>query len=99
MKLIFDYNQANTKHTPEEKDVDVPKELKRENLLLPDVNEVQIIRHYTELSKKNYGIDTNFYPLGSCTMKYNPRVNEDIAKLAGFSNIHPLTPVNRHKVH
>ena len=95
MKLIFEYNQANTKHTPEEKDVDVPKELKRENLLLPDVNEVQIIRHYTELSKKNYGIDTNFYPLGSCTMKYNPRVNEDIAKLAGFSNIHPLTPVNQ----
>lgn len=95
MKLIFEYNQANTKHTPEEKDVDVPKELKRENLLLPDVNEVQIIRHYTELSKKNYGIDTNLYPLGSCTMKYNPRVNEDIAKLAGFSNIHPLTPVNQ----
>jgi Glycine cleavage system protein P (pyridoxal-binding), C-terminal domain len=95
MKLIFEYNQANTKHTPEEKDVDVPKELKRENLLLPDVNEVQIIRHYTELSKKNYGIDTNFYPLGSCTMKYNPRVNEDIAKLAGFSNIHPLTPANQ----
>ena len=60
MKLIFDYNQANTKHTPEEKDVDVPKELKREFLLLPDVNEVQIIRHYTKLSKQNYGITTNF---------------------------------------
>jgi len=95
MKLIFNYNQSNTKHTPvEEKDVDLPEELKRSFLLLPDVNEVQIIRHYTELSKKNYGIDTNFYPLGSCTMKYNPRVNEDLAKLPGFSNLHPHMPVS-----
>ena len=95
MKLIFDYNQSNTKHTPiEEKDVDLPEELKRSSLLLPDVNEVQVIRHYTELSKKNYGIDTNFYPLGSCTMKYNPRVNEDLAKLPGFSNLHPHMPAS-----
>ncbi len=95
MKLIFNYNQSNTKHTPvEEKDVGLPEELKRSSLLLPDVNEVQIIRHYTELSKKNYGIDTNFYPLGSCTMKYNPRVNEDLAKLPGFSNLHPHMPVS-----
>ncbi len=95
MKLIFNYNQSNTKHTPvEEKGVDLPEELKRSSLLLPDVNEVQIIRHYTELSKKNYGIDTNFYPLGSCTMKYNPRVNEDLAKLPGFSNLHPHMPVS-----
>nr|NGX63305.1 putative glycine dehydrogenase (decarboxylating) subunit 2 [Candidatus Anoxychlamydiales bacterium] len=95
MKLIFDYNQSNTKHTPfEEKDVGLPEELKRSSLLLPDVNEVQVIRHYTELSKKNYGIDTNFYPLGSCTMKYNPRVNEDLAKLPGFSNLHPHMPTS-----
>ena len=95
MKLIFDYNQSNTKHTPvEEKDVGLPEELKRSSLLLPDVNEVQVIRHYTELSKKNYGIDTNFYPLGSCTMKYNPRVNEDLAKLPGFSNLHPHMPAS-----
>ena len=94
MKLIFNYNQANTKYTAQEKDVDLPDELKRESLPLCNVNEVQIIRHYTELSRKNYGIDTNFYPLGSCTMKYNPRVNEDIAKLPGFANIHPHTPAS-----
>jgi glycine dehydrogenase subunit 2 len=96
MKLIFEYNQSNTNHTPvEENDVGLPEELKRSSLLLPDVNEVQIIRHYTELSKKNYGIDTNFYPLGSCTMKYNPRVNEDLAKLPGFSNLHPHMPASQ----
>ena len=94
MKLIFNYNQSNTKHTPQEMDVDLPEELKRESLPLCDVNEIQIIRHYTELSKKNYGIDTNFYPLGSCTMKYNPRVNEDLAKLPGFSNLHPHMPAS-----
>jgi glycine dehydrogenase subunit 2 len=95
MKLIFEYNQSNTNHTPvEENDVGLPEELKRSSLPLPDVNEVQIIRHYTELSKKNYGIDTNFYPLGSCTMKYNPRVNEDLAKLQGFSNLHPHMPAS-----
>jgi len=95
MKLIFDYNQSNTMHTPsQEKDVDLPEELKRRSLPLHDVNEIQIIRHYTELSRKNYGIDTNFYPLGSCTMKYNPRVNEDLAKLPGFSNLHPHMPAS-----
>jgi len=94
MKLIFNYNQSNTKHTPSEKDVDLPEELKRSSLPLCDVNEIQIIRHYTELSRKNYGIDTNFYPLGSCTMKYNPRVNEDLAKLPGFSNLHPHMPAS-----
>ncbi len=95
MKLIFDYTQSNTKHTPsQEKDVDLPEELKRISLPLHDVNEIQIIRHYTELSRKNYGIDTNFYPLGSCTMKYNPRVNEDLAKLPGFSDLHPHMPAS-----
>ncbi len=95
MKLIFNYNQSNTKHTPsQEKDVDLPEDLKRRSLPLHDVNEIQIIRHYTELSRKNYGIDTNFYPLGSCTMKYNPRVNEDIAKLPGFSDLHPRMPAS-----
>lgn len=95
MKLIFDYIQSNTKHIPsQEKDVDLPEELKRRYLPLCDVNEIQIIRHYTELSRKNYGIDTNFYPLGSCTMKYNPRVNEDLAKLQGFSDLHPHMPAS-----
>jgi glycine dehydrogenase subunit 2 len=59
---------------------------------LPEVSEVDVIRHYTNLSNKNYGVDTGFYPLGSCTMKYNPKINEDVAALGGFSNIHPLQP-------
>lgn len=56
---------------------------------LPEVSELDIMRHYTALSRRNYGVDSGFYPLGSCTMKYNPKVNEDVAKLAGFSHIHP----------
>ncbi len=66
--------------------------LNDEELNLPEVSEVDIIRHYTNLSNKNFGVDTGFYPLGSCTMKYNPKINEDMANLDGFKNIHPLQP-------
>lgn len=59
---------------------------------LPEVSELQLVRHYTALSNKNHGVDTGFYPLGSCTMKYNPKINEDVAKLDGFSRIHPYQP-------
>ncbi|MGG3837219.1 aminomethyl-transferring glycine dehydrogenase subunit GcvPB [Paenibacillus dendritiformis] len=59
---------------------------------LPEVYEVDVIRHYTELSRRNFGIDNGFYPLGSCTMKYNPKINEDVARLAGFAKIHPYQP-------
>ncbi|MGH7320255.1 MAG: aminomethyl-transferring glycine dehydrogenase subunit GcvPB [Candidatus Rokuibacteriota bacterium] len=59
---------------------------------LPEVSEFDVIRHYTRLSRLNYGIDTHFYPLGSCTMKYNPKLNEDMARLPGFARLHPLTP-------
>jgi glycine dehydrogenase subunit 2 len=59
---------------------------------LPEVSEVDVIRHYSRLSQMNYGIDTHFYPLGSCTMKYNPRINEAMARLPGFGRLHPLTP-------
>ncbi|KMY42755.1 aminomethyl-transferring glycine dehydrogenase subunit GcvPB [Peribacillus loiseleuriae] len=65
---------------------DVPAEL-------PEVSELQLVRHYTALSNKNHGIDNGFYPLGSCTMKYNPKINEDVARLEGFSRIHPYQPV------
>ncbi|OIJ11312.1 glycine dehydrogenase (aminomethyl-transferring) [Anaerobacillus alkalilacustris] len=61
---------------------------------LPEVSELQLIRHYTALSKRNHGVDSGFYPLGSCTMKYNPKINEDIARLTGFSHIHPLQDEN-----
>ena len=57
---------------------------------LPEVSELDIMRHYTALSKRNHGIDSGFYPLGSCTMKYNPKINESVARYPGFANIHPL---------
>ncbi len=59
---------------------------------LPEVTELDVVRHYTNLSKKNYGVDGGFYPLGSCTMKYNPKINEEAAALPGFTEIHPLQP-------
>lgn len=59
---------------------------------LPEVSELDIMRHYTALSKRNHGVDSGFYPLGSCTMKYNPKINENVARLPGFAHIHPLQP-------
>lgn len=63
-----------------------------DDLLMPEVSELDVIRHFTNLSKKNYGVDQGFYPLGSCTMKYNPKINEEIVKYDLFVNIHPLQP-------
>lgn len=64
--------------------------LRDEEAELPEVSELDIMRHYTALSNRNHGVDTGFYPLGSCTMKYNPKVNESVARFPGFANIHPL---------
>ncbi|MEQ6375932.1 aminomethyl-transferring glycine dehydrogenase subunit GcvPB [Bacillaceae bacterium S4-13-56] len=61
---------------------------------LPEVSELQIMRHYTALSKRNHGVDSGFYPLGSCTMKYNPKMNEAVSRMEGFSHIHPYQPVS-----
>src|SRR5207248_8623662 len=70
---------------------DVPEELRRaEPPRLPEVPEFELVRHFTELSTRNFGIDNGFYPLGSCTMKYNPRVNERLVGLPGFAQLHPL---------
>ncbi len=69
-----------------------PKELLREELGLPEVSEVELIRYFTHLSRLNYGVDTGFYPLRSCTMKYNPKWHEDVASLPGFASIHPYQP-------
>lgn len=66
--------------------------LRTEPAELPEVYEVDVIRHYTELSRRNFGVDNGFYPLGSCTMKYNPKLNEEVAQYAGFANIHPYQP-------
>jgi glycine dehydrogenase subunit 2 len=66
--------------------------LRPEPPTLPEVSELDALRHYTRLSQRNYGIDIGFYPLGSCTMKYNPRINEKVASLPGFTRAHPLQP-------
>ncbi|MCC6685587.1 MAG: aminomethyl-transferring glycine dehydrogenase subunit GcvPB [Fimbriimonadaceae bacterium] len=66
---------------------------KRHSLHLPEVSELDLLRHFTNLSQINYGIETGFYPLGSCTMKYNPKINEVAASQPGFTNIHPMQPV------
>jgi glycine dehydrogenase subunit 2 len=68
----------------------LPAELLRDELNLPEVSEADVVRHYTRLSRQNYAVDTTMYPLGSCTMKYNPRLNEAMAHLPGFLEAHPL---------
>lgn len=71
----------------------IPEEyLRAEAPALPEVSELEVVRHYTQLSRLNHGVDVGFYPLGSCTMKYNPRVNEDVAALPGLATIHPYQP-------
>src|SRR5438552_9559967 len=70
----------------------IPAQFQREDDLegLPEVSEVDVIRHFTRISTWNYSIDLGLYPLGSCTMKYNSRLNEKVARIAGFANLHPL---------
>jgi glycine dehydrogenase subunit 2 len=70
-----------------------PRGLLRSDLPMPELAEVDVVRHYMHLSTFNYGVDTGFYPLGSCTMKYNPKINEDTCRLPGFLNTHPLQPI------
>jgi len=72
---------------------EIPESFARENLPLPELSEMDVVRHFTRLSQKNHSIDTGFYPLGSCTMKYNPKINEETARLPGFTFTHPLQPV------
>ncbi|PLX91100.1 MAG: glycine dehydrogenase (aminomethyl-transferring) [Desulfuromonas sp.] len=79
-------------------DLDVPNVLPDESLIrseltgFPELSEVDVIRHYTRLSTWNYGVDSGFYPLGSCTMKYNPKINEKTARMPGFAELHPHSP-------
>ncbi len=78
---------------PDVPEEDLPDDLKREDIFdFPQVSETEIVRHFTRLSQLNYCVDKGFYPLGSCTMKYNPKINEKIAGLEGFTDIHPLYP-------
>ena len=72
---------------------ELPEGLTRQDLPLPELSEVDVVRHFTRLSALNYCIDVGMYPLGSCTMKYNPKINEETARLPGFAFTHPLQPV------
>jgi glycine dehydrogenase subunit 2 len=71
----------------------LPERFVRRDLNLPEMSQNEVIRYFVGLSRLNYSIDTGFYPLGSCTMKYNPKVNEDVARFPGFAHVHPLQPV------
>ncbi|MEO7002741.1 MAG: aminomethyl-transferring glycine dehydrogenase subunit GcvPB [Ktedonobacterales bacterium] len=98
-KLIFEKG-APGRHAPVLPENDVPQRpiaqlipagfLRAEDAPLPEVSEIEVVRHYTRLSQRNFGVDVGFYPLGSCTMKYNPKVNEEVAALPGFARIHPM---------
>ncbi len=68
----------------------LPVDLLREKLPLPELTEREVVQHFTRLSQLNFSVDIGFYPLGSCTMKYNPKMHEDVARFAGFSQVHPL---------
>ena len=94
MRLIFEKSQPGRRGgAPPRYDLpgaEVPEELRRARApRLPELAEPELLRHFTELSTRNFGIDTGFYPLGSCTMKYNPRVNERLVALPGFRDLHP----------
>ena len=73
----------------------IPADLRRKELDLPELSEIDVVRHYTRLSTYNFSIDHTFYPLGSCTMKYNPKINEKMARLSAFTDLHPETPLDR----
>ncbi|MBQ7229801.1 MAG: aminomethyl-transferring glycine dehydrogenase subunit GcvPB [Oscillospiraceae bacterium] len=97
MKLIFEKSVPGRgqQYLPQ---CDVPEAalpaslVRKEAPKLPEMSETDVSRHYTELNKKVHGVNSGFYPLGSCTMKYNPRIDEEMAALPGFTNVHPLAP-------
>ncbi len=94
--LIFELGQRGraNRYFDEGKPLDayLPKSMLRDELPIPDNSELDVVRHYTRLSQRTFGIDLGFYPLGSCTMKYNPRVNDAVVANPGFAQLHPLTP-------
>ena len=97
-KLIFELSkEGRTGFSLPESKGTMPREGKvwrQAPLELPQVSEPDVVRHYTNLSQMNFGVDTGFYPLGSCTMKYNPKINEEVAAMPGFSSLHPLQPAS-----
>ena len=100
-KLIFDLSKAGRQgyslpaNRWETSVSELPAGLRRaEAPALPEVSELDVVRHYTNLSQMNFGVDSGYYPLGSCTMKYNPKINEEIASMPAFAGIHPLQPAS-----
>lgn len=99
-KLIFEKhvsgsNNFSLPYEEFEADIIIPEELRRsEDIGLPEISEVEMVRHFTNLSRKAYGVDNGTYPLGSCTMKYNPKINEWAARLPGFATLHPYQAEN-----
>ena len=71
-------------------EIELPEALLREDNGLPELSQLDVVRHYLRLSQRNFGVDSGFYPLGSCTMKYSPKLNERIARLPGFADTHPM---------
>ena len=98
-KLVFELSKpGRTGFSLSREWADVPLDLdpallRADAPVLPEVSEVDVVRHYTNLSQMNFGVDTGFYPLGSCTMKYNPKINEEIAAMSAFQGLHPLQDV------
>jgi glycine dehydrogenase subunit 2 len=96
MKTVFENSVSGRRGVWPEEDVltsPLPAGLMRsEPPALPELSELDVVRHFTRLSRRNFGVDSNFYPLGSCTMKYNPKFMEEIAALPGFTRLHPLIP-------
>ena len=98
-KLIFEISKPGRigyNIPPQEvKSYEIPDSLIRKSSFdMPEVSELDVVRHYTNLSLKNFGVDQGFYPLGSCTMKYNPKINDEVVKNSKFANIHPLQPIS-----
>lgn len=98
MKLVFEKSK-NSRQGLKLPELDVPESAeiparytRTADALWPEMSELDVVRHFTKLSQRNFSIDTNFYPLGSCTMKYNPRFTEQLAGLSGFADLHPLLP-------
>ncbi|MGR3317038.1 MAG: aminomethyl-transferring glycine dehydrogenase subunit GcvPB, partial [Candidatus Anammoxibacter sp.] len=101
MKLIFEKSKKGRcavglpeLDVPLKKDI-IPESMLRDNVELPEISEIDVVRHYTALSRMNYGLENGFYPLGSCTMKYNPKICEETASFGGFVDSHPLQPLNQ----
>ncbi len=86
-RVGFRFPQPDVPTTP------LPENFTREDLPLPELSEVDVVRYFTRLSQLNHGIDIGFYPLGSCTMKYNPKINEETARIPGLAYLHPLQPI------